>query len=282
MAVFTKRHEISAAVANLKNSGNSVGFVPTMGALHSGHASLIEFALKQVDKVVVSIYVNPTQFNNSGDLDAYPRDLDSDVLFLEPFGEKLIIYAPDSDQVYGENVKSFDYDFGGLENEMEGKFRPGHFEGVGTVLKLLFESVNPDKAFFGEKDFQQLQIVRKLAEIEKLPVEIIGVPIHRAEDGLAESSRNRRLNAAQRAAAPFIYKVLQQVNKDFQHKSIEHINHWVADAFKDQPELELEYFEIADSKTLKTAKKPSKNDNYRAFIAVFAGEIRLIDNIPLI
>ncbi|MEH6405969.1 MAG: pantoate--beta-alanine ligase [Leeuwenhoekiella sp.] len=281
MAVFTKRQEISGAVAAFKKAGNLVGFVPTMGALHLGHTSLIDAALQQVDVVVVSIYVNPTQFNNPDDLKAYPRDIKTDIDFLDRYKEKVVVYTPDSHEVYGENISSNAYDFGGLERQMEGKYRPGHFEGVGTVLKLLFETVQPDKAFFGEKDFQQLQIVRKLVEIEKLPIEIIGVPIHRASDGLAESSRNRRLTNNQREAAPFIYQTLLQVKKDFGTKSITQLNTWVAEQFKNNKDLTLEYFEIADPKTLKTAQNRLKNHDYRAFIVVFAGDIRLIDNITL-
>ena len=281
MGAYTKRREISQAVAEQKKAGNSVGFVPTMGTLHNGHASLINYALDHCDHVVVSIYVNPTQFNNASDLKNYPRDLDADLSFLKPYGNKITVFAPDSFEVYGENVVSKNYDFGGLEKEMEGKFRPGHFEGVGTVLKHLFEIVKPDKAFFGEKDFQQLQIVRKLVEIESIPVEIIGCPINRHQDGLAESSRNKRLTKEQLEVAPFIYKMLSKVKEDFNSKEINKINHWVKEQFEAHNNLKLEYFEIADTATLKTISEKQPDAKYRAFIAAFLGDVRLIDNIAL-
>jgi len=171
--------------------------------------------------------------------------------------------------------------FDGIDKVMEGAFRPGHFEGVGTVLSHLFEIVKPDKAFFGEKDFQQLQIIKKLVAIEQIPVEIIGAPINRNEDGLAQSSRNVRLTPEHREAAPFIYKILKQVREDFNEKSIDQLKQWVEEAFAAHELLKLEYFEIADQNTLKPAKNGSKSGDFRAFIAVFAGDIRLIDTLSL-
>lgn len=282
MKGYSKRLEISRAVANLRKSGKIVGFVPTMGALHAGHISLIDFAFShQCDMVVVSIFVNPTQFNNKEDLEHYPRTLEKDLAILKPYGEKVIVFTPEPEEVYGEEVKSKVYDFEGLDKVMEGAFRPGHFEGVGTVLSHLFEIVKPDKAFFGEKDFQQLQIIKKLVAIEQIPVEIIGAPINRNEDGLAQSSRNVRLTPEHREAAPFIYKILKQVREDFNEKSIDQLKQWVEEAFAAHELLKLEYFEIADQNTLKPAKNGSKSGDFRAFIAVFAGDIRLIDTLSL-
>jgi len=281
MHVYTNRPEISSAVAKHKENGLKIGFVPTMGALHRGHASLFNFALKNCDVVVVSIFVNPTQFNNPQDLETYPRDLQKDLEFLESINPELLVFAPSTTTIYGNNVKALDFDFEGLNQVMEGAFRPGHFEGVATVLKYLFEIVNPDMAFFGEKDYQQLQIINKLVEIEKLPVKIVGCPISRHEDGLAESSRNTRLTEKQREASPFIYKTLMQAKEHFNDQSVEDVVHFVEQEFAGKEQLELEYFEIAHAATLAhtTHKKP--DEKYRAFIAVFAGDVRLIDNIAL-
>lgn len=282
MKVYSKRLEISQAVANLRKSGKTIGFVPTMGALHDGHASLIDFALaQQCDKVVVSIFVNPTQFNNKEDLEQYPRTFNADIEFLKPYGEMLLVFAPDPQEVYGEEIKCIDYDFAGLDKVMEGAFRPGHFKGVGTVLSHLFEIVKPDKAFFGEKDFQQLQIIKKLAEIEAISVKIICAPISRDKDGLARSSRNVRLTLEHRQAAPFIYQILKQVKADFSLKSTADLKEWVEQQFSDHKLLKLEYFEIADANTLKPAKKHQKSVDFREFIAVFAGDVRLIDTLAL-
>lgn len=281
MNIYTQRRELEEAVADHKKSGNTVGFVPTMGALHDGHGSLIRFALGYSDVVVVSIFVNPTQFNNAEDLKNYPRTLDSDLEFLKQFGEKVLVFAPDAATVYGSEVKSRDYDFGGLEQVMEGAFRPGHFEGVGTVISHLFAIVKADTAFFGEKDFQQLQIIRKLVEIENIPIQIMAAPISRSDDGLAESSRNLRLTPKKRAAAPFIYKTLQQVKQDYKTKSLAAIKDWVKGEFEKNDQLHLEYFEIADAKTLKTVHEKNETSQPRAFIAIFADDVRLIDTLAL-
>jgi pantoate--beta-alanine ligase len=282
MKVYSKRREISQAVANLRKSGKTIGFVPTMGALHKGHASLIDFALAQrCDIVVVSIFVNPTQFNNKEDLEHYPRTLEADLEFLKPYGEMLLVFAPEPQEVYGEEIKSKEYDFAGLDKVMEGAFRPGHFEGVATVLSYLFEIVKPDKAFFGEKDFQQLRIIKKLVEIEGIPVEIMGAPINRNADGLAQSSRNMRLSPEHRKAASFIYQTLKQVKTDFNFKSTTDLKDWVQQQFASHELLKLEYFEIADAHTLKSEKTDQKLGDFRAFIAVFAGDVRLIDTLAL-
>lgn len=281
MRVHEKRRDILVDVASIKKNKKTIGFVPTMGALHRGHLALVERALKENDKVIVSIFVNPTQFNNNADLTNYPRTLDSDIGLLSGLSKNIIVFAPTPKEIYGDKMLSTNYNFNGLEHEMEGKFREGHFDGVGTVLKHFFTIVDPDKAYFGEKDFQQLQIVKKLVEIEKMTVQIIGCPIYREENGLALSSRNKRLNTKQLEASPFIYTVLKQVKKDFGTKSVTNLNSWVLDQFKNHGELKLEYFEIAKVSDLKSIKRKQRHTKYRAFIAVFAGEIRLIDNIAL-
>ncbi|WP_396597841.1 pantoate--beta-alanine ligase [Dokdonia sp. R86516] len=281
MQAITAHKQISKIVHQAKSNGKSVGFVPTMGALHHGHASLIDYALKDCALIVVSIFVNPTQFNNASDLDKYPRTLDKDLDFLAHYGDKVVVYAPTATEVYGNKVSSTPYNFGAIEKVMEGEHRPGHFDGVGTVLNLLFRQINPDKAYFGEKDYQQLAIVRKLVEKEKLPLEIIGCPIHRQEDGLAMSSRNARLTENQLAIAPFIYEVLQYVKNNFDTHSALQLRKYVSAAFEKKEGLDLEYFEIANIKNLSTLSRKRKNEQYRAFLAVYAGEIRLIDNIAL-
>lgn len=281
MRVFSSKRDIEQHLAAVLDAKKNVGFVPTMGALHKGHLALVERALGENDVVVVSIFVNPTQFNNSNDLVKYPRTLASDVELLSEVSPEILVFAPAPEEVYGKEVLSINYDFGGLEHEMEGKFRPGHFDGVGTVIKYLFAIVKPTRAYFGEKDFQQLQIVKKLVELEKLSVDIIGCPIYREDNGLALSSRNKRLNDIQLKEAPFIFETLQQVKNDFGTKSVGDIKEWILNQYADHKELQLEYFEIAKVSDLKSIKQKQEGEKYRAFIAVFAGEIRLIDNIAL-
>jgi len=280
MSVYTNRESLLAALKPWRNT-KTIGFVPTMGALHQGHLSLVNAALKENDCVVVSIFVNPTQFNNAEDLDKYPRNLNTDIALLKSLSENIIIYAPDASDLYGDEITATDYDFQGLEHEMEGKHREGHFNGVGTILNIFFRIVEPDNAFFGEKDFQQLQIVKKLVEIENLPVNIVGVPIVREENGLALSSRNERLTETQREEAVLISKTLKEVKQQYSSHTISELNRFVKETFDKNDQLALEYFEIANEETLKTVSEKSKNQNHRAFIAVFAGEIRLIDNMAL-
>ena len=287
MVIYTTKETLIQALSIKRNNdrqagkNNIIGFVPTMGALHRGHLSLVQRALKENDVVMVSIFVNPTQFNNSKDLEKYPRSPENDLSLLENITKDIIVYLPKISDIYGENVVSNHYNFEYLENEMEGKHRKGHFDGVGTVLSKFFDIIKPDKAYFGEKDFQQLQIVKKLVAIENLPIEIVGCPILREENGLAMSSRNVRLSAKQFEAAAIIYKTLMEVREEFTTKSIAELNKMVAEQFLQNPEITLEYFEIANEETLKTAEQKNASIKYRAFIAAFVGEVRLIDNIPL-
>jgi len=274
--------ELSHHIDALKVKGKSIGFVPTMGALHNGHLSLVRKGLSQNDTVVVSIFVNPTQFDNQEDLVKYPRTIDADETLLKTVSDKtIIIYAPTVGDIYGDSIISQSFTFDGLEHEMEGAFREGHFNGVGTIVKRLLEIVKPNFAYFGEKDFQQLQIIKKLVELHHIPVKIVGCAIHRADDGLAMSSRNIRLTQEHRNITPFIYKTLKTAKLKFGTKSAKSVTEWVENQFKKQLLLELEYFIIADVKTLKPVKRKSTKKTYRAFIAVYAGDIRLIDNIAL-
>jgi len=279
MLVFTKIKSVQQKIASLKE-GITIGFIPTMGALHKGHLSLIEKANKENDLVVVSIFVNPTQFDKQEDLINYPKSTEADLSLLRIVNCD-IAFTPSAQEIYMHKIHSQLFNFDGLEHQMEGKFRKGHFDGVGTIVKRLFEIVKPHKAYFGEKDFQQLQIIRKMVQKHHIPVKIVGCDIYRENDGLAMSSRNKRLNRAQRKAAPFIYNTLLKIKKAVALKSIPELILWVAHEFDKQPHLKLEYFEIASEETLQTLEKINPNEPCRAFIAVFAGNIRLIDNMSL-
>ncbi|WP_417290520.1 pantoate--beta-alanine ligase [Corallibacter sp.] len=281
MIVLTKRKQIQDLISSLKAQGKRIGFVPTMGALHEGHMSLVKEGLENNDILIVSVFVNPTQFDNAEDLEKYPRTLERDTALLSTVSKDVIIYAPSVDDIYQGKTEAEHFSFDGLEFEMEGQFRQGHFDGVGTIVKRLFEIVTPDNAYFGEKDFQQLAIIKKLVQKYNLPVAIVGCKIHRETNGLAMSSRNERLKPAYKKAAPFIYKTLKEAKEKFGTKSANKVVEWVENQFKENELLQLEYFVIADSETLKPIKRKSNKKAYRAFIAVYADDIRLIDNIAL-
>ncbi|MGB0788107.1 MAG: pantoate--beta-alanine ligase [Marinirhabdus sp.] len=281
MNVFTHPPHLRQYLSKIRAANKTIGFVPTMGALHEGHRALVDRAEADTDVVVMSIFVNPTQFNNTADLERYPRNVQADIAFIGAKKNNIVVFAPHVKTIYGSNVVPKDYDFGSLSQTMEGKHRPGHFNGVGTIVSILLKTVVPDRAYFGEKDFQQLQIVKKLVRSERLPVTIVGVPTVRETNGLALSSRNQRLSAEQRREAAFIFKTLKEVKLKFRAKSIPKLHRYVAAAFKDHPFLRLEYFEIANEKTLKTAHRKHKKTPYRAFIVAHAGNVRLIDNLAL-
>ena len=279
MLIFNKKADLIAHLQSCKSS--TIGFVPTMGALHQGHLTLMNKAMTENDITVVSIFVNPTQFNNAEDLAKYPRTLERDVEKIEHLSSKIVVYAPEVTDVYGENAISEHFDFERIENQMEGKFRTGHFDGVGTVLKRFFEIVKPTNAYFGEKDFQQLAIVKKLVTKYHIPVTIIGCPIHREQNGLAMSSRNERLTQQNREDATLISRTLFKVKNDFGKKSIQEIVAEVTQIFDNHPSFTLEYFEIANAETLITSTEIVEGNKYQAFIAVFINNIRLIDTISL-
>lgn len=279
--IFQEYNSLNKEIASLKKKNRSIGFVPTMGALHPGHLTLVSKALEENDIAIVSIFVNPTQFDKSTDLKKYPRTMDADADLLKTLKGPIYIYAPLPSDLYGDNVVSKKYDFGGLEHQMEGRFRLGHFDGVGTVLNLLFRALKPDHAYFGEKDFQQLQIANKLVEIEDLPTKIVGCPIIREKSGLAMSSRNKRLSPKLLEEAVLIHHTLVEVQKYFDRFSIPKLSKMVEKAFRENEHLELEYFEIANINNLKTTARKLAGTKYRAFIAAFAGGVRLIDNIAL-
>lgn len=280
MKTLRNKQELTNYISEIKNKGLKIGFAPTMGALHNGHLSLYERAKEENNIVISSIFVNPTQFNNPDDLAKYPRTIETDIELLRNTKNVDAVYIPQNEDLYPMGLERKSYNFDGLENEMEGKFRPGHFDGVGTVVEELFLQVQPDNAYFGEKDFQQLLIIKKLVEKLNLPINIIGMPIYREENGLAMSSRNMRLTAQQRNDAKIIFETLSQVQNMFKISSLDKIHKFVKECFE-QSNFELEYFIIANENTLKEAKEIRKNENYRAFIAVIVDNIRLIDNIHL-
>ncbi|RQP10019.1 MAG: pantoate--beta-alanine ligase [Chryseobacterium sp.] len=280
MEILRSRAAIENYIKRQKQNGNRIGFAPTMGALHDGHLSLYRKAEAENDIVISSIFINPTQFNNPDDLAKYPRTEEADIKLLEGAGVDAV-YLPRIEDLYPDGAASRHYDYDGLEHQMEGKFRPGHFDGVGTVVETLLRQVQPDRAYFGEKDFQQLAIIRKLQQQLELPVAIEAVEIRREPGGLAMSSRNVRLSEEQRAAAVVIYETLLKVRDWFKVISIDEIQQRVAEIFSSVEGFRLEYFTIADEETLRETDFFYTGHNYRAFIAVFAGDIRLIDNIAL-
>lgn len=279
MKVLKSKKTLIDYVERQREMGKKIGFAPTMGALHEGHLSLYKAAKKENDEVISSIFVNPTQFNNPDDFQKYPKTLEKDLELLEKAGVDAV-YVPNVEEMYPDGLNSKKYDFDGLENEMEGKYRPGHFDGVGTIVEELFRQVQPHNAYFGEKDYQQLAIIKKMVEKTKLPVKIHGVPTLREEDGLAMSSRNVRLTETQRKEATIIYETLEKVKEWFKVLSVEEIKLRVLEIFRNS-NFELEYFVIADEKTLKETDYFYKDKNYRAFIVAYADTVRLIDNMHL-
>lgn len=281
MLVFNNQADLKEHLKSVSTSQSTIGFVPTMGALHKGHLSLIAQSIKENTTTVVSIFVNPTQFNNPEDLEKYPRTLEADIKIVKTLNPDVIIFHPSVEDIYNGNTKSEPFNFDGLENQMEGKHRPGHFDGVGTIVKRLFEIVKPNKAYFGEKDFQQLQIVKKMTTKANLPVTIIGCPILREESGLAMSSRNERLTKEAKKEAAIIYKILLQAKELFNSKSAKEVENWVETEFKKHTLFQLEYFEIVSEFDLLPYSEKTESKKARAFIAVFLNNIRLIDNISL-
>jgi len=258
----------------------TVGFVPTMGALHKGHISLVNKAMRENKTVVVSIFVNPTQFNDTKDLEHYPRTLENDLRLLETVGCQLV-FTPDVQEIYPEpDTRKFN--FGELETVMEGKHRPGHFNGVAQVVSKLFEIVQPDNAYFGQKDFQQLAIIKNMTKQLGLSVNIVSCPIIREENGLAMSSRNELLTAEQRTNAGIIFETLSKVKEQIGKKSVEQLKDWVIKNINKNPFLTVEYFEIVDDERLQSLADWNSREIKVGCIAAYCGKVRLIDNIVLI
>ncbi len=277
MKVFKTIDSIHQFVLEAKGTGKKVGFVPTMGALHQGHISLVNAARRDNDIVIVSIFVNPIQFNNPQDLDKYPRTLDTDSLLLEQASCDAIFY-PSVEEMYPERVTK-KYDFGPLEKVLEGEFRDGHFNGVGVVVKKLFDIIPAHKAYFGKKDFQQLAIIRKLVEIESIPIIVIACDTMREKDGLAMSSRNVRLTKEERNLAPRIYKALEMLKSNRGKRNPSELEVQAKQALGES--FKPEYFTIVDGHSLQTINDWADTDYPVALVAAFLGEVRLIDNLEL-
>jgi pantoate--beta-alanine ligase len=261
----------------IRARGEKIGFVPTMGALHDGHLSLVEQARQQCEVVIASIFVNPTQFNDPNDLANYPRTLEADLKMLESQGCD-IVFVPTVETMYPEPDNRI-FAFGELETVMEGQFRPGHFNGVAQVVSKLFDLVNPDKAFFGQKDFQQLAIIKAMVKQLNLPVEIVPCAIVREPDGLAMSSRNKLLLPEYRKCAPQIYRILSEAKNLAKSHSVAEVKNFVCQEIEQTNLLKLEYFELVDELSLKAIKSWDESGIKVGCIAVFAGKVRLIDNL---
>ena len=277
MKVVNTVAELNAALAPLKREG--VGFVPTMGALHAGHRSLVERARRENDTVVVSVFVNPTQFNDKNDLKNYPRTPEADCAILEAAGAD-IVFMPTVEVIYPE-PDTRQFDFGMVDKVMEGATRPGHFNGVAQVVSRLFALVNPARAYFGEKDFQQIAVIKAMVEQLAIDIEIVECAIVRGEDGLALSSRNELLTPEHRAAAPHIYATISQCASKMESMSPAELTEWVVSTIDSNPLLKTIYFEAVDARTMQRVEKWSDSERIQGCCAVQAGNIRLIDNIRI-
>ena len=277
MNIYKTAEELRSFVTKERKQGHRIAFVPTMGALHEGHLSLVRRALKENDCCIVSVFVNPTQFNNPRDLETYPRTLDADSRLLASIGTTAL-FAPEVETIYPEPDTRV-FHVGAVAEVMEGKYRPGHFNGVMQVVSRLFDLVQPNCAYFGEKDFQQIAVLRAMAREIKSPVEIIACPIVREEDGLARSSRNTLLSEEGRAQAPNIYRILSESrtwSKELSPKAVIERATQLLDAI---PTLRVEYFEIVDADTLQPITRWEDSPKPHGCITVYCGEVRLIDNI---
>ncbi len=277
MEVYQSKESIQQALFRHKSDGKTVGFVPTMGALHEGHFSLIRCSTQQNDITVVSVFVNPTQFNQRSDYEKYPRDLSYDLKILEDANCD-IAFTPSEKEMYPEKDTRV-FDFGKIDKVMEGKHRPGHFNGVAQVVSKLFEIVSPDRAYFGEKDFQQLVIIRKLVEKLNMDIEIVPCSIIREESGLAMSSRNERLSDEERKNAAIISETLFQARKMAGSSGVEEVKKWVTDELNKNSYINVEYFEIVNEKNFEPISAWNETFYKRACIAAWAGNVRLIDNV---
>jgi len=277
MIVYRTKTDLTRHLDSLNRKGSSIGLVPTMGALHAGHLSLVERSTAENDFTVVSIFVNPTQFNDPADLQQYPRTPEKDLELLQS-NQVDMVFIPSVQEMYPE-PDNRTFDLGGLDLVMEGAQRAGHFNGVAQIVSKLFQTVHPHRAYFGQKDFQQLVIVRHLVKVLNLDLEIIACPIVREQDGLALSSRNLLLSREQRKRAPFIYNTLQRAYKLREDLAPSDLKAWVSSEFEQKPLMDLEYFEIVEDKALRPVNNWAEDVNKVGCIAVLLGEIRLIDNM---
>lgn len=279
MDVFHTASALNERLDKLRKSGKKIGFVPTMGALHQGHLSLVKHSVRENDETVVSIFVNPTQFNNAGDLEKYPREPDRDIEKLRPTGAG-IVFLPEEKEIYPGKVEAEKIELNGLDIGMEGAHRPGHFDGVVTVVSRLFKMVRPHRAYFGEKDFQQLMIIRQLARLKQLPVEIIGHPIERNDNGLALSSRNQLLSPEDQQKALSIHNNLRWAREHYNELHPKDVKQHIAEHFRGEP-LDLEYVEIVNQDNLQIINDWNEAKHARIFMAASISGVRLIDNLLL-
>ena len=280
MKILKTRREVNNTLRNKLPNNASLGFVPTMGALHSGHLTLIKRAIDENDLSICSIFVNPTQFNNKQDLEKYPRTIEKDIELLESINCDYL-FLPTVEEMYPQGEENIQFDFGNLEKVMEGKDRPGHFQGVGIIVKKLFEIIQPSRAYFGKKDYQQLLIIKSLTKQYQLSPQIVACDIIRESDGLAISSRNQRLTIEQRKQAPAIYKALQEAQKLSTIMEIEDLKNLVATKINSNPTMTLGYFQISNKENLQPINHWLSKGQQMGFIVVNMGDVRLIDNIEL-
>jgi len=281
MVLFRKKSNLIIKLTNLKKNNFKIGLVPTMGALHKGHISLVERSIKENDYSIVSIFINPTQFNDKKDLKSYPENLTKDCNYLGSISSDIIIFAPEINDIYDNNLSVKKFNFYGLDKFMEGKYRKDHFIGVATIVSHLFNIVKPNNAYFGVKDFQQLRIIQQLVIENNIPVNVIGCETIREKDGLALSSRNIKLSKHYRKIASKVYEVINYARINFASMNFVEIYTYVDKFFDNISEIELEYFTIVESKFLQPVKEKIRNKQYRAFIAVKLDGVRLIDNVAL-
>ncbi len=277
MYIISSLNDLKKVIGNIKDKGNTIGFVPTMGALHQGHLSLVNRARDENDIIMVSIFVNPTQFNDKTDLANYPRMPDKDAELLNSYKVDYI-FLPTEQEMYPEPDNMI-FNLGGLDRVLEGKYRPGHFNGVAQIVYKFLINIQPDKAYFGEKDFQQLVIIKQLVGSQNLKVDIVSCPIVREPDGLAMSSRNMLLTPEQRKHAVLISKYLVESTQQINTMSVKALKEWVKEKINEDPLLEVEYFEIVNDKTLADIDSWDDNAGKVGLVAVRVGKIRLIDNI---
>ncbi|MDE7413036.1 MAG: pantoate--beta-alanine ligase [Muribaculaceae bacterium] len=279
MIILRTVSELESYVGRERNNGRSIGLVPTMGALHAGHLSLVERAVKENDDVIVSVFVNPTQFNNPDDLSSYPRTEEADCALLARAGAS-VAFVPSVEEMYPSGAKrEREFELGTAAEVMEGKYRPGHFQGVAQIVCRLFEIARPTRAYFGEKDFQQIAVIKNMVESEGLDVDIVPCPIKRADDGLALSSRNTLLSLEQRAIAPEIYKALVAGVEYSRSHGVKETHDKVVELVNSHEGLDTEYFEIVDARTLLPVEEWTESPEVMGCITVFCGKVRLIDNI---
>ena len=280
MLIFSDISIIKSHLSKLKKEGNIIGFIPTMGALHNGHLSLIKKSISENNFTVVSIFVNPTQFDNSEDLKNYPCNIKNDISLLKSISDDIILFNPDSEEVYSEGVQSHQFNFNGLDKHMEGKYRVNHFQGVATVVNKLLSIVESDNVYFGEKDFQQLKIIENLVCEKKINTKVVRCDTVRGIDGLALSSRNNKLSFSSKKIARNLFKALNFAKEKFNTLDIVEIEKKVTEQLSAHSEIKLDYFIIADEEKLEPSISRN-NKKYRAFIAAYISGVRLIDNIKL-